>query len=572
MKTFALITSRQLSWHWYPILLLLMFFSFYFAINLYPLFDNNEGLYSSIAKHMLLTKNFIIPHLNCVPYIEKPPLLYWLLSLSFSIFGFTSFAARLVTTTSAMLLGIALLIFGKKIKLPQIGVISSIMLVSSIGVSIIARMVYFDMLFTLLASAALFCLFYWYENQKISTLRSGYMFLGLAILTKGLVAIILIGGSFGLFLLIEKKLFQYLRQALDPLGILLLLAVVLPWHIAATIQHKGFLWHYVVEEHFLRFLNQRVPHDYYGGPIYYYLPRIMIYLFPWSLFTPLLFWRTKNLTTFEKKVLRFSWCWLIVPLAFFSLSSAKANYYMIVSMPALAMLLGVKIKNLMANNPYHNKIFNLWVIAILLTVVVGAGVALLFFGNIIQLDDTSKRWLIITAIYAAGGIIAIISSIVFNINNQQRPKISFVVLASLIIPLTITMVSYIKSTIDNLSSSNVGIYLSSHLSSQQKNNQLYIYHDFENFSALAFYAPGCFKIIDSQSSDLYYGAHLPQFKSHFINKKDFLQEIAKKKIYIVVPNKKLQQFYNDIIDRPSRFYLFKKFEKLTILSTIHHQN
>jgi len=420
------------------------------------------------------------------------------------------------------------------------------------------------MLFTLLASSALFCLFYWYENQKISALRSSYMFLGLAILTKGLVAIIIIGGSFGLFLFIEKKFFQYLRQALDPIGILLLLAVVLPWHIAAMMQHKGFLWHYIVEEHFLRFLNQRVPHDYYSGPIYYYLPRIIIYLFPWSLFTPLLFWRTKNLTPFEKKILRFSWCWLIVPLAFFSLASAKANYYMIVSMPALAMLLGIKIKNLTANNPQHNKIFNLWVMAILLTVVVGVGVALLFFGSILKLDDTSKQWLIITAIYATGGMIAIMSSIIFNINSQQRSKISFVVLASLIIPLIITMVSYIKSTIDNLSSSNVGIYLSS----QQNNSQLYIYHDFENFSALAFYAPGCFKIIDSQSSDLYYGAHLPQFKSCFIDKKDFLQEITKQQTYIVVPNKKLQQFYDDVPDGQSRFSLLKKFDKLTILSTI----
>ena len=109
---------------------------------------------------MLLSKKFIIPHLNCVPYIEKPPLLYWLMSLSFSIFGFTASAARLITSTSAAFVCVAIVYFIKKIKLPQIGITSAIIFASSIGISIVARMVYFDMLFTALIAGALLCLFY----------------------------------------------------------------------------------------------------------------------------------------------------------------------------------------------------------------------------------------------------------------------------------------------------------------------------------------------------------------------------------------------------------------------------
>ena len=149
-----MLTTRQYQ-IWYPILATLIFFSFYFAIGDYTLLNNNDGLYASIAKHMLLTKSFIIPYLNCVPYIEKPPLLYWLLASSFSIFGFTAFAARFVTATSATLLCFAMLYFTHKIKLSKVGIMATLIFASSIGVSIIARMVYFDMLLSFLIASTL---------------------------------------------------------------------------------------------------------------------------------------------------------------------------------------------------------------------------------------------------------------------------------------------------------------------------------------------------------------------------------------------------------------------------------
>ena len=539
--------KKQRYWQWYLILFVVTFFSFYFAIGSYPLFDNNEGLYASIAKHMLLNKSFVIPYLNCVPYIEKPPFLYWLLSLSFSVFGLTAFAARFVTTTSAVLLCIAIIYFAKKIKQPQIGFISALIFASSIGVSIIARMVYFDMLFTLLISGSLFCLFYWYESQKIIALRSGYLFLGLAILTKGLIAAVLVCGSFGLFLILEKNFRRYLYKSLDPAAILLFLAIVLPWHFAAAIQHKGFTWHYIIEEHFLRFLSKREPHDYYQGPIYYYLPRIMIYLFPWSLFMPLIFWRTKDLNPSEQKLLRFSWCWLLFPLVFFSLSSAKANYYMIASMPALAIILGIKMKNLMSKN---FKIFNIWSAIILF--IVALGLSFVIFTNVIQINGLDKNLVIVAIIYS---LLAGIASIIFVRNSQAI----IALVAGLIIPIVIIMVSYIKTTKDNLSAAEAGIYLTS----EAKNKPLYIYQDFENFSALSFYAPSCFKIIDTQSSDLYYGAHLPQFKNQFVNKEEFLEETSDKQVYVVIPTKKLSQFYHSL--DPKNFTLAKQFNNLTVM-------
>ena len=113
-----------------------------------------------------------------------------------------------------------------------------------------------------------------------------------------------------------------------------------------------------------------------------------------------------------------------------------------------------------------------------------------------------------------------------------------VLLAGLIIPIAITATSILKLISDDISAAKAGIYLTEN----KQTNSVYLYQDFENFSALAFYSNTCFKIIDSQSSDLYYGAHLPEFKQWFLTKEEFLQEVKHKPFFVVVPNKKLEQF------------------------------
>lgn len=540
-KTFS---SEYQDWMWYLLIAVLTFFSFYYAVGSIPLFDNNEGLYASIAKSMVLTKQFIIPYLNCVPYIEKPPLLYWLMAGSFSVFGFSALAARLVTVTSAALIPLFLILFARRIQRPQIGIISAIIFVSSICVSIIARMVYFDMLFTALISGALLCWFYWCESQQVFGLRLGYLFLGLAVLTKGLIAIVIVGGSFSVFLLLEKNYRSFYR-IFDPLGIALFLAIVLPWHIAATIKHKGFFWHYIVEEHFLRFLNQREPHDYYTGPIYYYLPRIFIYLLPWSFFLPWIFGRTEDLPLKERSLIRFCRCWFFVPLIFFSLSSAKANYYMIVSVPAISILLGIKLDGLIAKDKSKT------------SAILGAALAFLivlsvmFFINISQLPHPTGVIIVFALAYCVA--IGILMLIFVN-----RGKVALILFASLVIPMVISMVALIKDRQDELSTAKVGEYLNSH--AQGKN--LYLYQDFENISALAFYAPCCFKIIDSKSSDLYYGQHLSEFKQWFADGSQIAAAKAGQNFYLVATDK-LSQFF-DYVGR-NKFSIVENFGRITVL-------
>ena len=71
----------------YLILFVVLFFSFYYGMSTYAIENINEGLYAEIPREMLQIGNYIIPKLNFIPYIEKPPLFYWLVAISYKIFG-----------------------------------------------------------------------------------------------------------------------------------------------------------------------------------------------------------------------------------------------------------------------------------------------------------------------------------------------------------------------------------------------------------------------------------------------------------------------------------------------------
>ncbi len=332
------------SGHYY----LLAFFiaiGFYVGLGGYPLSNNNEGLYAEVAREMLLTGNYIIPHLNFVPYIEKPPLLYWLIALSYHVFGVTTWAARLIPASCGALTIVCLLWLGQKIGRAREAWLTAVILATSLGYIVIARIVFFDMLLTACLTVTLSLFYVWWQTDKKYYLRSAYIFLGLGVLSKGLLILVLVFAISVTFLFICRQKKRIL-SLFDFWGIILFLAIVLPWHVAANIQYPGFFRDYFINEQVLRFLNERIPHDYYQGPIYYYIPRILAYLLPWSLLLPLLCKRHPMKNNDTDKLALFLWLWFIVPLVFFSVSQAKANYYMIIGMPALAYLLAIKINQM----------------------------------------------------------------------------------------------------------------------------------------------------------------------------------------------------------------------------------
>lgn len=514
----------------------LLWLAFYAGCSIYPILDMNEGLYAEIAREMLVSKNYVIPHLNFVPYLEKPPLLYWLIAANYKLFGVSELAARIVPSTCAVLMCVSLLSFGKRLGHTRAGWLAAMILASSLGFILINRTVFFDPLLNFLIWSSLACFYLWYQTDKKCYLRIAYIGLACGVLTKGFVALVIPGATALIFLLTETCSWRKRLQVLDGLGIALFLLLAVPWHLLAIMQQPNFAWDYFVNEQLYRFLDKRIPHDYHTGPIYFYLPLLLVYVFPWCFLLPLLF-----KTAFKDPLQKFLWLAFLVPLIIYSLSKAKGDYYMAVGIPPLAFLLGMQLQD------WHTQQKVLWLRLLFFTIagIVLLGIGLTYwanFGTGTIIQELAKLKINPDLQYGIGWMsivllsyIGLASGLVF-IKRQASVVIS--VLAGLAILLALVYVGSRSLQQAKYSQKLVADYLQVHANNQP----VYLYQDFERLSSLLFYYRQRLPIIDSKSHDLYFGSHTPAAVGGFIDKTGFLREVQQHAIYVVMRNDKVAEF------------------------------
>jgi 4-amino-4-deoxy-L-arabinose transferase-like glycosyltransferase len=165
---------------------------FFFHLGSYGLGEPDEARYAEIAREMLSTGSFILPHLDYVIYIEKPPLLYWTTSLAFHFLGTNEFAARLVPALSA-LAGVATTYwFGQRVFDHRRAILAAAILTACPLYATMAQVLTTDMLLTALLSVAFFAGFLqWREGGR--WWLAAYVAAALAVLTKGPVGVVLPG-------------------------------------------------------------------------------------------------------------------------------------------------------------------------------------------------------------------------------------------------------------------------------------------------------------------------------------------------------------------------------------------
>jgi 4-amino-4-deoxy-L-arabinose transferase-like glycosyltransferase len=182
---------------------------FYAFLGSYALNDNNEGLYAGIPLWMVETGNYILPRLNGLIYIEKPPMLYWLVALNFNIFGINEWTARLVPASSGFLLGLLLFWFLRHENRKPDSIPFLLVWSSCLAVIVFSRMLFFDMLFTLFFGALLVSLYLFKKNrEKRVWLYLAYTMAALSTLTKGLLGVALPA--------LTMFVFVYCEQAIKP--------------------------------------------------------------------------------------------------------------------------------------------------------------------------------------------------------------------------------------------------------------------------------------------------------------------------------------------------------------------
>lgn len=312
------------------------------------LWSPDEGRYAEIPREMIASGDWLTPRLNGVKYFEKPPLHYWLVGAAFQLLGPTEFAARLPCALAAV--GALLLVYGFGVAClgAPTGLLAALLLGASPLYFILGRMDIIDtplMLFYTLGMSAwgLVLLRPHRAGGSAPLALAGWAGLALATLVKGPVALLLALGTVTLWLLVTRRWDRV--RLLRPLpGLAVYLAVAAPWFVAVSLKNPEFAWFFFVHEHLLRFLTTEHERK---GPIYYYLPVLLVGFFPWSAWLPAAVLASlrsrspderRNAPDYARETTLWLLLWAAVPFVFFSASGSKLITYILPAFPALALL------------------------------------------------------------------------------------------------------------------------------------------------------------------------------------------------------------------------------------------
>jgi 4-amino-4-deoxy-L-arabinose transferase-like glycosyltransferase len=306
---------------------------FVFFANLwrYGLFEPDEARYAEIAREMFMSGNFIVPHLNYVAYVEKPPLLYWLTSMSYVVLGVNEFAARVPVALSALITVVATYYFALRTYGRRVAIVAGAILITTPLFAILAQVLTTDMTLTMLTTVASYALFlHWREGGRWCWIA--YVAIALAILTKGPVGAILPIAALAAFLIWERDLRGAIAGFNAIAGIVLVIVIAVPWFVALAIREPGYLDFYIVGEHFERAFVSDYSH---AEAFYFYIPVIVAGMLPWSLMVPILTWRDSA----PNHARRFCLTAAAVIVVLFSIASAKLIPYILPALPFLAILI-----------------------------------------------------------------------------------------------------------------------------------------------------------------------------------------------------------------------------------------
>ncbi len=333
-------TARR-AWTWFAFLGLVGLYTL--AISSYPLQDPDEGRYAAIPLKMLTSGDWVTPRLNGAGYFEKPPLLYWLVALSFSVFGVSEAAARLVPAGAAIATVAILWTLGRRFVGGRAAGFGAAFLATSPLFFAIGQAVVIDGILTLCWTATLVSV--WMVRNSAGRERQAWVFAAvvataLGVLAKGLVAIAVPGLSALLWLGLERD-FSAMRAFLRPAPILGFLALTVPWFVLVSRANPDFLEFFFIREHFGRYM-EGVGHR--EGP-FYYIPVLLGGPLPWTGLAFGLLWSVSGREAFkgfrDRALLRFLGIWAAVVIGFFSIAGSKLATYVLPAFPPLALLLGI---------------------------------------------------------------------------------------------------------------------------------------------------------------------------------------------------------------------------------------
>jgi 4-amino-4-deoxy-L-arabinose transferase-like glycosyltransferase len=382
---------------WAALILATLYLCYFHNLGALGLVGPDEPRYAWIARDMAETGDWVTPRLYGQPWFEKPPLYYWGAALSFKLFGVSETTARLPSAVCALLATLALAWLALRIYGAETARWLLVLLPTTVGMIGFSHAAATDMPFAAMltigmvfaarllgqipqmseaqpsAQRSFRSLTSFTSSTSFTSLLFGF-FLGLATLAKGPAAIVLSGCTVLLWAGFTKRWRDAFR-CLHPIAILGFCVTALPWYIVCAQRNPDFFRVFIIEHNFKRFLTPEFQHI---KPVWFYIPILLIAVFPWTLF----FFtdaRSRTVRIWNERVSRISHttlllcCWPLFCLFFFSLSRSKLPGYILPAVLPLALLLANTVRGSLQSNARSLR----WPIF-------GTALALIIFGVTLQ--------------------------------------------------------------------------------------------------------------------------------------------------------------------------------------------
>jgi 4-amino-4-deoxy-L-arabinose transferase-like glycosyltransferase len=307
------------------------------------LWDNSETAYGEVAREILLTHDWVVMHLNGVPYFVQPPLYFWLGAAFALVMGPSAFALRLPSALATIALGAFTGYAVARQAGTRVGIYAAVILSTCLMQAVIGRLAIMDALLDLTVAMTIFWWFRGLESGRARYVVYGWIAAGIGFLAKGLVAPVIA-------LLVIAPFYLWNRRAESMpalsktgwiLGVLAFLAVVLPWPLALYSHYKLFPFAKLIGEYTIGRYTGVVENQ--SGPVWYYVPVIILGFFPWIAFLPVaVAYGLRQLRApvdpAIARLVRLSFVWIALPLLFFSFAQTKLPNYIALEFPALALI------------------------------------------------------------------------------------------------------------------------------------------------------------------------------------------------------------------------------------------
>lgn len=527
--------------------------------------DDVDAVQAQIAHNMISSGDWVTARLDGVAYLEKPPLIYWMIAVAYKVFGVHDWAARIPIALSAIALCVTTAAFGVWAFGRRAGFYAGLCMSTCIGLFLFTRILVPDVVLTLTIVLAMWAFLRVLDEEEPNPRAWAAILaasLGVGLLLKSLIAIVFPAAAAIIYLLCTRQLFSArMWKRLRPLsGLAIILLIAAPWHILATLrnppyfsftmksvpgEYHGFFWFFFINEQLLRFLNLRSPRDYNTVPRLYFWLLNLVWLFPWSVYLPAALKLSYRPVDRAGRTRLLALCWTGFVLVFFTFSTTQ-EYYSMPCYPALALL-------------------------------IGSGIA--FNGRIVR---HGTRFLTVICSIAALAAIAILVAVhhvptpgdisqalssnpeAYTLSLGHMEDLTLKSFAYLRIPLALAAASFLIGAIGTLQTAGKKVYVTvaimmvvffhaarlamidfdPYLSSrplvnkllQSPEGNLIVDHHYYWFSSVFFYTDRTALLLNGRFNNLVYGSYAPNAPSVFLDDNQF----------------------RDLWQRPERYYIFAK--------------